>query len=76
MQRPRGDAELMTEKQVPGLKAAPLLELSATNLTSKCMIARIEPDDAMILAQVCKSRWITFSEGTPSLWRAEAQRRS
>jgi hypothetical protein len=41
--------------------------MSATNITSKCRIASIELDDAMILAHVANPRWINFSEGTP--WR-------
>jgi hypothetical protein len=38
--------------------------MSATNITSKCRIASIELDDAMILAHVANPRWIKFSEGT------------
>ena len=38
--------------------------MSATNITSKCRIASIELDDAMILPHAANPRWIKFSEGT------------
>ena len=37
--------------------------MSATNVTSKCRIARIEPDDAMILAQVANPDGSYFRKG-------------
>jgi hypothetical protein len=45
---PQCDVELMTEKQVLGFHPASRLNMSATNITRKCRIAGIIPDDAMI----------------------------
>jgi hypothetical protein len=44
---------------------------SATNITSKCRIASIELDNA-ILAHAANPRWIKFSEGTGSTKRVAA----
>jgi hypothetical protein len=63
----------MTEKLFSASSLRRDLNMSATNITSKCRIARIELDDAMILAHVANPRWIKFSEGTrfsekPARW--------
>jgi hypothetical protein len=39
--------------------------MSATNITSKCRIASIAPDDAMILPHDANLRRMKFSERTP-----------
>jgi hypothetical protein len=70
---PQYDVELMTEKLFSASSLLRDLNMSATNTTSKCRIARIELDDAMILAHVANPRSIKFSEGTrfsekPARW--------
>jgi len=61
---PQGDAELMTEKQVLGLKRHRDLNKSATNIPSECKIASIGSDDAMILPHDANLRRMKFSERT------------
>jgi hypothetical protein len=63
---PQCDVELMTEKQVLGLSRQRDLNMSAANVTSKCRIARIEPDDAMILAHIANLDGSPFRKGQPS----------
>src|SRR5438094_9268688 len=46
---PQSDVELMTEKQVLSFNPASDLNMSATNITSKCRITSIALDDVMIL---------------------------
>jgi hypothetical protein len=62
---PQSDVELMTEKQVLSFKPASRLEYVATNITSKCRIASISLNDAMILPHEANLPRMKFSERTP-----------
>ena len=70
---PQSDVELMTEKQALSFNPASRLEYVGDELTSKCRIASIALDDAMILPHDANLRRMEFSERTGSNFR-ERQR--